>query len=297
MSNNLAEKEILDGKIFELIEACKINGNYKKIAVVGFLLISNLVDEIGIKLGIRPRNKDYNELIYKYLTLINKFLMVNLKINLFKQKKIDNLKKIETPFLESKGNLRDEQIKDLYSIYYYLRTLKIPSLHEPIEKEDINVDLVPEIRLHSFLYSSEKRSKNNDPGEKIKPLILDKIRQKEKLIQKINREKGYNSKLFSDAIQLKILKNSFKEDGEKKITLSEGTPLKASLNYQRTLNDIVGYSFLGVFIVFFGLGLLILVEAMLFPRMTLSFSILFIICFGPAMLFIFCYWYFFRRET
>ena len=53
--------KILDMKLKNLIFVCKQTGNYKKLAVVGFTLISNLVDEISLKLGIRPRNKDKGE--------------------------------------------------------------------------------------------------------------------------------------------------------------------------------------------------------------------------------------------
>ena len=42
-------ERLLDLKLKRLIQLCKETGNYKKLAVVSFVLVSNMVDEIGIK--------------------------------------------------------------------------------------------------------------------------------------------------------------------------------------------------------------------------------------------------------
>ncbi len=75
---------LVDSKLKSLIRVCKKTGNDKKLAVVSFILTSNLLDEIGIKLGIRPRDKDIDETIFRYMTLINSVLKMNLKIVLFR---------------------------------------------------------------------------------------------------------------------------------------------------------------------------------------------------------------------
>ena len=64
---------VLDSKLKTLIKVCKETGNYKKLGVVSFILTSNILDEIGLKLGIRPRkrNKSSEEHIFRYMELIN----------------------------------------------------------------------------------------------------------------------------------------------------------------------------------------------------------------------------------
>ena len=48
---------VTDSKLKALINVCKQTGNHKKLAVVGFIITGNLLDEIGIRLGVRPRDK------------------------------------------------------------------------------------------------------------------------------------------------------------------------------------------------------------------------------------------------
>ncbi|MFX1502763.1 MAG: hypothetical protein ACFFDH_17510, partial [Promethearchaeota archaeon] len=62
---------IIDAKLKNLIQVCKETENYKKLAVTSFILTSNMVNEIGIQLGVRPRNKVSGETIFEYMGLIN----------------------------------------------------------------------------------------------------------------------------------------------------------------------------------------------------------------------------------
>jgi hypothetical protein len=48
---------VIDAKLKNLIQVCKETRNYKKLAVASFILTSNRINEIGINLGVRPRNK------------------------------------------------------------------------------------------------------------------------------------------------------------------------------------------------------------------------------------------------
>jgi hypothetical protein len=57
-------EQLLDLKLKRLIQLCKETHNYKKLAVVSFVLTSNAVDEIGIKLGMRSREKSAGEKIF-----------------------------------------------------------------------------------------------------------------------------------------------------------------------------------------------------------------------------------------
>ena len=71
------KENLIDIKLKRLIQLCKETGNYKKLAVVSFVFTSNAVDEIGIKLGMRSREKKAGEKIFEYLELVNKVFKVN----------------------------------------------------------------------------------------------------------------------------------------------------------------------------------------------------------------------------
>ena len=69
----------IDAKIKNLIQVCKETKNYTKLAVVSFILTSNKVSEIGIHLGVRPRDRASGEKICEYMELINEIFQKNLK--------------------------------------------------------------------------------------------------------------------------------------------------------------------------------------------------------------------------
>jgi len=72
--------QIIDAKVKSLIQVCKETQNYKKLAVVSFVLTSNRINEIGIYLGVRSRNRASGEKIFEYMELINDIFKKNLKI-------------------------------------------------------------------------------------------------------------------------------------------------------------------------------------------------------------------------
>ena len=106
--------QIIDTKLKNLIQVCKESENYKKLAVVSFILTSNILNEIGIKLGIRPRNSSSGEKIFEYLELINKVFEDNLKIPIFQKEHVETLRVCEILFLKNKGDIPYEYIKTMF---------------------------------------------------------------------------------------------------------------------------------------------------------------------------------------
>ena len=147
---------LVDSKLKSLIRVCKKTGNYKKLAVVSFILTSNLLDEIGIKLGIRPRDKDSDETIFRYMSLINSILKKNLKILLFKEDIMTTVKEIEIQFIKRKADIPSDYIKEIYDIYYDIRKLDVPNLHETFKNELI--ELHDEAQLYEFMSPGSHRS-------------------------------------------------------------------------------------------------------------------------------------------
>ncbi|GAH42082.1 unnamed protein product [marine sediment metagenome] len=121
-------ESVQDLKLKNLIQACKENGNYKKLAVISFILTSNKMDEIGIKLGVRPRAKNKEERLFDYATLINDIFKSNIGVSIFRQEQIEELKRCEIPFLQRRGDIPYEYIRPIFEIYFDLRELEIPNL-------------------------------------------------------------------------------------------------------------------------------------------------------------------------
>jgi hypothetical protein len=278
--------KVLDIKLKNLIQLCKETGNHKKLSVVSFILTSNILNEIGLKLGIRPRNVKSDEKIYEYMRLINKILIKNLKLSLFYEEDIESIREIESIFLKKKGDLPFHYIKRIFSIYYELRRLEIPNLYESVNDDDFTATT----NLNFFAIRS---SKNNDNSDRFKPLILNKIREKELYIQK-ELKNGFKKDIFESAIYLKKFKDSYKNRGTNKIKLQG--QLKDSINYQSSLDDVIGYGFIGISIIFFILGIIVVIETFLYPHLTVTFSYLILMFFGPGLLLFLTYWYYFRRE-
>jgi len=128
--------QIIDAKVKSLIQVCKETQNYKKLAVVSFVLTSNRINEIGIYLGVRSRNRASGEKIFEYMELINDIFKKNLKIPIFRVETIDIVRQCEILFLRNKGTIPIDYIKQMFMIYYDLRRLEIPNLHKSLNQED-----------------------------------------------------------------------------------------------------------------------------------------------------------------
>ncbi|MFX1393977.1 MAG: hypothetical protein ACFFAH_10420 [Promethearchaeota archaeon] len=281
--------EIVDAKLKSLISICKETENYKRLAVVGFILTSNLLDEMGIKLGIRSRDKNAGETLLRYMKLINSVLLDNFHVALFKEQELGILKIIEPQFLERAGDIPYRYIIDIFKLYYVLRKLDIPNLHRPYESE-FNI-FANESYLTSLLsLSSENEHKN--ANSQITPLLLHKLKEQRYSIQSKLRRK-YDKILLEKAIYLKKAEEALKKDEKGKIEVKGR--LRDNITYKRSMEDIIGYSIFGVFLLFFLLGLAITIEAVFYPHLTASLSLLLLITFGVSVLFFILYWQYFRK--
>ena len=280
---------IVDSKLKTLIKVCKQTGNNKKLAVVSFILTSNILDEIGVKLGIRPRDKNSDEKIYRYMELIKTIMENSLKISIFNEEHITTIQTIELQFIKQKGELPVEYIIEVFDIYYKIRALDIPNLHETFKNELSH--------LHSdtnmYALMSPSTSKGKHQLDKLKSLILHKIREQEREIQ--NEMRGtFNKDLFESAVYLKNVRRSVEDPKQSKIQLRG--QLKENINYQQSLNEIYGFTLIGLSIVLFLLGIMVVIQAAFHPSLAGPTSILLLSFFGSGCLFLYLYWNFFKKE-
>lgn len=251
---------LLDSKLKTLIHACKETGNVKKVAVVSFILLSNQVDEIGIKLGMRPRKKDSNEKIHEYLTLINSIFESNLKVRVFQEEDIGQIRQCETLFLRRRGDIPLSYAKIILEIYYDLRKLEVPNLHEALDVERLET---PELGLASFLTSPIKKRKRNDGN--LRPLILQKIKEKQASIQK-QMESNFNGHRLETTIYLNTVKTSLDDKNKGKIIINGA--LKDNISYQMSIEEVFKYLIFGVISILLSLGIVILIEMRMIPSIT-----------------------------
>jgi len=281
----MMDYSLLDSKLKHLIQVCKETKNYKKIAVTGFILISNLLDEIGIKLGIRPHNKLKEEKIFEYMRIINDVFETNLQVKIFSVELLDTIKKCELLFLRSRGDVPFEYLKEILNAYYELRKLEVPNLHEQLKEGNI----IETPNLFSFL--SPRTKKDSKDPNKLKPLILHKIKQKEISLRETLNYK-FNPQLLETAIYLKKVRKGIEENDHRKIVY-QGS-LKNNINYQQSLEQILGYFTLGAFLFAFLFGFAITIETMLYPLTINTQGIYLLILFGTAALLFIVYWHYFR---
>lgn len=279
---------VLDLKLRSLIHACKASGNFKKLSVVGFILTSNIIDEISIKLGMRPRRKKEQEKLFEYLTLVNDVFEKNLQVSIFHSGLVDSLKEVELLFLKSRGNLPYEYIKQLITLYYELRKFEIPNIHKGMAGEDLfgNSNMGT---LNFFTRRAKARKKKEN---RFKPVLRHTITQKERQIQNKLNTKLTQSDLEM-AIHLRKIKSSLDKKGKKRIVL-QGS-LKDSIMYEQSQSKLIGYVVLSIILLTLMFGMIILVEMLLLPVTMEPLNNIVLISFAVAFLFILVYRKYIRR--
>ena len=281
-----------DLKLKNLIQVCKETHNFKKLAVVSFILISNRLNEIGINLGTRKRNKESGETLVEYMESVNHIFQKDLGILIFRDYFIETLSECEPLFLRERGNLPYDDIRTMYQVYYELRRLDIPNLHRQINDSDLVG--VSNYSFQSFLSPSSKR-KHNSGSDILKPLILQKLKEKQIALQKQSKENP-TSLLLEKVISLKKVQNTLDSKKKKSKIRFEGT-LKENINYQQSIENVVGYFILGLVILLFTLGISITMRVVLYSELLVSLSnwaLLFVG--GGSILFIVYYTYFIKRR-
>ena len=279
--------KILDMKLKNLIFVCKQTGNYKKLAVVGFTLISNLVDEISLKLGIRPRNKDKGETILEYLYMVNEVFEKNLNIQIFQDDIVDTIKEVELLFLRNRGDLPVDYIRRILNTYYDLRKVEVPNVYKNVSGDNYFDDT----NLHMFNIFSYGSKARRDRSSKFKPLLLHKMSQQERIIQKkLNLRLGQDD--LEKAIILKNMKNSLDHNGR----LSMQGSIKDSMDYHQNNNSIIKFVFIEIALLSLFLGIVIITEILLYPLTFVPLSNLLLILLGVVVVIILLFKNLFQKK-
>jgi hypothetical protein len=269
-------EQLLDLKLKRLIQLCKETHNYKKLAVVSFVLTSNSVDEIGIKLGMRSREKKAGEKIFEYMELVNKIFRLNFKVSVFKPELIEVLKRIELLFLKKEGELRFEYVKEIFEIYYELRKLDVPNLHDSINSEVIDKNRT----ISMFSFSSGGRVGKSRENSAFNPILLQKFKEEEEALQyQLNRR--FDKQAFEKILQLKTIRKGIEQKKGGKIVISGS--LKDNISYKQSKDQVGQFFVIGIMILFAMVGSVSLIEALMYGLLSVAISTNLLVCFGAII--------------
>ena len=273
-------EQLLDLKLKRLIQLCKETGNYKKLAVVSFVLISNAVDEIGIKLGMRTREKGSGENIFEYMKLVNKIFALNFNVAVFKPEMIQYLSQIELLFLKRQGDINLEQVKGVIEAYYELRKLDVPNLHENINSEMLNRNRT--VSMFSFLSGGQSKKRKSENA--FNPILMQRIKDEEKALQ-IQLDHQFDKNAFEKILHLKTVRKNLEQKSRGKIAISGA--LKDNISYRQSKENIGQLMLFSVIILFAMIGAILLVESFMYGVLSVSISNTTLICFGVIVVLIF----------
>ncbi len=273
-------ERLLDVKLKRLIQLCKRTGNYKKLAVVSFVLVSNTVNEIGIKLGMRTREKGSGENIFEYMNLVNKIFAFNFSVSVFKPELIENLSQIELLFLKRQGNINLEQVRSVIETYYELQKLEVPNLHENINSEVLNRNRM----LSMFSFLSSGKSKKQKSENALNPMLMQRFKDEEKALQ-IQLEQKFDKNAFEKILHLKTVRKNLEHKSRGKIVISGA--LKDNISYRQSKENIGQLMVFSLLILFAMIGAVLLVESFMYGVLSMSISNTTLICFGVIVVLIF----------
>ncbi|MFX0025321.1 MAG: hypothetical protein ACFE8M_02825 [Candidatus Hermodarchaeota archaeon] len=280
--------QLYDSKLKSLIRLCKATGNYKKLAVVGLILISNKVDEISTKLGVRTRKKNDHEHLFKYIEFINQIFYESLQITIVPEDIIESLKTIELLFIKLRGDLPYDHIKELYEIYYEIRKIDVPNIYKSFEASD----MLEYSDLNLFSYLTNKGKKKSNHQNRVKSLLFQQIAQKEKVLRK-SLDNSFNKDSFEQALHLNRLKSSLRSKSKGRISATG--KLASNIYYQISQQISLKYLLLGGIIVFILLDAVVIYESIMFPHLLSVLSIYLVTFLGVALLLFLIYRKLFKR--
>ncbi|MHA1915237.1 MAG: hypothetical protein ACW990_04335 [Promethearchaeota archaeon] len=276
------DDKVIDAKLKLLVYACKQTQNFKKLAVVSFILTSNEIDKIGLKLGVKNRNKKEKEPIFEYMEMINQVFANSVQVEIFREELVNTVQECELIFIKNRGELPFEYIKSMFRVYYTLRKLRVPDLNLHVSDEK----MIYNTNMNVFSYLHTRGTSQVKGNSKLTPLIMHKLQEQENILQQ-DLQHSFDAAKFEKALYLTKIKNSLASKNKNKIFI-EG-PLKDNLIYQYSVNRIFGYYLLGLSILLLSLGVGMIIEMSFLPLVMNTGGLLILLYFGAGGLLLLYY--------
>ena len=245
------EETLIDAKLKRLISACLTTQNYRKLAVIGFTLLSNKANELGITAGLRPRNHEKGENVFAYLTVLNRFLKDNIEIDLIPDDLVTNIQTSELLFLRKRGDIPKEFIRNVFETYYDLSKIEVPNVDRSIGDFD---DLDSNGMSMKSSFFSGKRQDRIDP---MRLMMMQVLQEKELRLRNLMRSNP-TGETMEETMRLKAMRIRLERSSSGKVKVAGN--LRDNLTYRTSLSKLPGYFVFGTGIAFLLLGLVILAQ-------------------------------------
>jgi hypothetical protein len=285
-------QSIPDIKLKRFIELSLGTNQIRNATNVLYIFVSNVVDEIGYKLGFIARRKETNEKLSEYMELINKIFQLNFEISIFTSSQITTIKVVE---VLCKLKKREEVFPELYlkeltQLYFNLRNMQVPNLQDHLKDSDIMENRT--VSLMSFL--GKRNYSNSNSNNPIKPLLLHRIRQDQKQLAAQLQIK-LDQEAMLRLIQLKSLEKSLQADSKVKKIYVSGN-LQDNIDYSLLTSNRGRYGVLGIIITFLLLGIVSIAEMLVLGFVTAEIGELLLLCSLMVLIFAFINkkWYYKR---
>jgi hypothetical protein len=263
----------VDAKLKHLILLCKQTNNYNKLSVVTMTLCANKLNEVGIKLGMRPRKEQEGEALHEYLEHVNNAFKRAIEIAIFPREWVERLRKAEIIFINREGHLPLEIVRDVLSLYFDLRKMNVPNLNVPMSADAI-LDTVP---VHTLAFGKGKEDRS---GILLKTLIAEQVKIKQQSLT-ARLKQQFNPDALEEMITLKGLNNALEQGTGGKIRL-RGT-LKDNLDLLQPSSRLRVHIMITALIAFSVLFFLILVEVAWYPILMSQLNVLLLMFGGLAI--------------
>ncbi|MBD3253764.1 MAG: hypothetical protein GF383_01660 [Candidatus Lokiarchaeota archaeon] len=282
----------IDENLRKLAVACLKTKNYRKLVDIGYKLLRNYINELGLKLGVRPRDKTKEEFLFQYAELLNSIFYDNFEIYLFSEELVQKLQDIEVFFLPQWRKPTQDMVKELFSIYYDVRKILIPDLYEVIDHESYEEHVHPSLYAFRF-YGKNREESVGSTDDAIKSYVSHKLTTQKKAIEK-KLKKNYDSSLLKEALYLRKTKEALEKSDNGKIRIRGA--LKDDLHY-KVQNDVtMGFMLLGVCVLFALFGIAALIQVIFTPSLTYALSTFLFASFGFAGFTFYIYYNNYRKE-
>jgi hypothetical protein len=262
-----------EAKFKQFIELSLKAKKIRNATSIVYMLISNKIDEIGLKLGLIPRRKAAHESLSDYMSLINKIFQINFEITIFPEVYITPLKVVELAFDRKapQDEFSKTYLKELTVVYFAVNHLQIPNLHQHLKDAEIMDNRT--VTLMSFLGRKKNSTDNSSP---MKAILLQKIRQDLQEL-KVSLQSSMNQENLVKIIQLKSLERSLLANSKKNRIILSGS-LQDNINYTVLASTSGHYGLFGIMFTFIMIGILCITEMLLVGIITAEVGWILLLC-------------------
>ena len=131
-----------------------------------------------------------------------------------------------------------------------------------------------------FSFLSGNQNSRNKKESAFKPILLHKFKEEEKALR-IQLEKEFDKEIFEKILHLKTIRKNIEQRSKGKIIISGS--LKDNISYRQSKEQIGQFLVFGLIILFAMIGIVTVIESLMFGVLSVVISYNMLICFGAII--------------